>query len=262
MKKALLTLSIVAATTSVAFSAAIVVPDGSTVLASWSFDGVTTTNTGTSASAGLADIGALTAGSSATALHTSAATVYSNPAGNGSAKSFSSNNWAIGDYYQFVVATTGFSNINVTFGHFGSGTGPKDFKLSYSTDGTNFSDFGSYAVLGTPSWSATASSFRTEQILAFDLSAITALNNIAAVTFRLVDTSTTSVNNATVASGGTSRVDDFTVSSGPVTLTSSVPEPTALVSLLGGVGMLMGFRRLRGSARNLSRSPRHPTVVR
>ena len=35
------------------------------------------------------------------------ATVYSSPAGNSSARSFSSTLWAVGDYYQFQVNTTG-----------------------------------------------------------------------------------------------------------------------------------------------------------
>lgn len=63
------------------------------------------------------------------------------------------------------------------------------------------------------------------------------------------------------ASGeGTLTLDNLTVdASAP-----AVPEPTTLVSLAGGVGMLMGFRRLRGSRnrRNSSTTPHHPTVVR
>src|SRR5215471_7587796 len=59
------------------------------VLAGWSFDLVTTTNTGQTpnitAGSASADSGVLTAGSSFTGFHTSASTVWSNPAGNGSA---------------------------------------------------------------------------------------------------------------------------------------------------------------------------------
>src|ERR1044072_5605012 len=83
----------------------------SVVMAAWGFEGVTTTNTGTTpvVSGGLAtaDSGAQTAGSAFTAFHTSAATVWSNPAGNGSAKSLSANNWSVGDYFQFSFSTIG-----------------------------------------------------------------------------------------------------------------------------------------------------------
>src|SRR6476659_1136687 len=61
------------------------------VIAGWGFEGVTTTNTGqtptVSVGSPVADSGVLTAGSSFTAFHTSSATVWSNPAGNGSTKS-------------------------------------------------------------------------------------------------------------------------------------------------------------------------------
>src|SRR6185295_16987078 len=78
----------------------------SVVMAAWGFEGVTVsasagqtpTITGGSATA---DSGALVAGSSVGAFHTSSATVWSTPAGNGSAKSLSANNWSVGDYFQF-----------------------------------------------------------------------------------------------------------------------------------------------------------------
>src|SRR5690349_16652575 len=50
----------------------------------------------------------------ASGLHAAAA-AYSNPAGNGSAESFSVTAWAPGDFFQFVVATTGFQDISVSF---------------------------------------------------------------------------------------------------------------------------------------------------
>src|SRR5262245_45848287 len=76
-----------------------------TVLSSWGFEGVTTTNTGStptvSVGSAAADSGALTVGSAFAAFHASASTVWSNPAGNASAKSVSSDHWGVGDYYQF-----------------------------------------------------------------------------------------------------------------------------------------------------------------
>src|SRR5262245_5221908 len=80
-----------------------------TLMAAWGFEGVTTTNTGQTPIIGgssAADSGALTTGSAFTGFHTSASTVWSNPAGNGSTKSVSSDHWGIGDYYQFLFSTS------------------------------------------------------------------------------------------------------------------------------------------------------------
>src|SRR4051812_10664823 len=62
---------------------------------------------------------------SAFGSHTATATVYSSPAGNGSARSFSSNNWVVGDYYQFNVPTTLLQDIMISFDQTSSSTGPK-----------------------------------------------------------------------------------------------------------------------------------------
>ena len=147
-------------------SAGIKVSAVSDVLAAWSFEGVTTTNTGTtpivSVGSPAADSGVQTAGSSFTGLHASSSTVWSNPAGNASAKSVSSNNWGVGDYYQFSFSTTGYTAISITWDQTGSGTGPRDFKVQYSTNGTSFTDAAgtnsSYSLTNPAiAWSATGS---------------------------------------------------------------------------------------------------------
>jgi hypothetical protein len=188
------------------------------VLAKWTFEGVTTTNTGTTASVSAgtpaADQGVLAAGSVFSGVHASASTVWSNPAGNGSVKSVSSNNWAPGDYYQFQLSSTGYSALSVTYDQTGSNTGPAQFKLQYSTNGTTFTDFQSYTVPSNAGvaygWSSgtgiTATTFT------FDLSSVPALNNAANVYFRVTNTGTTSVNGSTVAATGTGRIDNFSVS--------------------------------------------------
>ena len=222
----------------VSYGAAIVVPPDSTVISSWSFDAVTLSGAATpTISAGPADIGAQLSGSLATGVHASTATVYSTPAGNGSAKSFSSNNWGLGDYYQFTLDATGFDNINVTFGQFRSSSGPADFKLSYSTDGVSFTDVpfaaaSTYPVPTAPSWSSVPSSFQPTEVFSFDLSSTAVLNNDSSIFFRLVDATV-----APTAAAGTGRVDDFTVSDGPVQLIAAVPEPDAAITTLGGVGL-------------------------
>ncbi|MDD5139150.1 MAG: hypothetical protein PHY43_02685 [Verrucomicrobiales bacterium] len=139
-------------------------------------------------------------------------TTYSAPAGNGSAKSFSSNGWtnSPGDFYQFAVSTVSFQDISVSFNQVGSATGPRDFNLQYSTDGISFTTFTSYSLPSSPtSWSSGSSNALS--VFSFDLSAITALNNATVVYFRLVDASNASINGGTVAPGGTDRVDNFAV---------------------------------------------------
>src|SRR5262249_6268835 len=72
----------------------------STVIADWTFE----TSQPTTAGPFNAEIGS----GQATGHHAGAA-VYSTPVGNGSAHSFSSTVWAVGDYYQFEVSTLGLS---------------------------------------------------------------------------------------------------------------------------------------------------------
>ncbi|MDQ6609230.1 MAG: cadherin-like beta sandwich domain-containing protein, partial [Bacteroidota bacterium] len=189
---------------------------GQTIIAKWTFEGVVTTNTGTtptvSTGTSVADVGTQTSGSSFTGFHTSSATVWSNPTGNGSAKSLSSNTWAVNDYYQFVVNTTGYSTISVIFDQTGSSTGPRDFKIQYSVDGTTFNDFtgNTYSIPNNAgAWSATTA--QPASTLTFNLSSISVINNVSAVYFRIIDASAVSNSNAAVGTGGTSRVDNFTV---------------------------------------------------
>src|SRR5262249_55419257 len=91
-----------------------------------------------------------------------------------------------------------------------------DFILQYSTDGTNYNNFGSYTVIPNadpnPTWSATgAGSSLFTQTIGSGLTSVTALENQTAVYFRLVDNSTTSAINQTVATAATDRVDNFIV---------------------------------------------------
>jgi len=175
----------------------------------------------------------------ASGSHASSAAVYSTPAGNGSPHSFSSNNWSVGDYYQFVVSTAGEQDISLTFDQTSSNTGPRDFQVEYSTDGTDFTNFGSvYSVLADASPNTPWSSAGADQSVyttADDLSSITALNGAANVYFRLVDTDTTSANAGAVGTGGTDRVDNVVVQG-----TAVVPEPASAALLavvaLGGLG--------------------------
>jgi len=197
--------------------------------------------TGTSITGLSAEVGTGTA----SGLHASALTLYSNPAGNGSNESFSANTWAIGDYYQFSSATTGFEDVTLSWAQTSSSTGPGEFKLAYQVNGGGFTDFLNYTVLpnqvaapGLGTWNNATEI--TGYNVSADFSALTALDNAASIDFRLIMRSTNdSTPPGTVAVAGTSRVDNFTINA------TAVPEPTTAVALLGGLGMLLGLRRTR-----------------
>ena len=175
---------------------------------------------------------------------------YSNPVGNGSAESWSAISWSVGDYWQFRVSASGYENIELSWDQTGSGSGPRDFDLKYSTDGTTFSVFASYTVRNnaSPAWVSTTSSSLYSYTC--DLSSIAALNNAVAVYFRLVDASTTSANGGTVGSSGTDRVDNFTVSG--TVIPSGVPDPppglASWACLLGLLALTRWFPRIRSTA--------------
>jgi len=169
------------------------------------------------------------------------ASTYSTPAGNGSAHSFSSNTWAVNDYYQFSTSSTGYSGIVVSWSQTSSNTGPRDFVLQYSSTGPGgpFTQFGGtmavMANLNPPGfWNSTTAV--PAYNFSVDLSSVAALNNAASIVFRLVNNSTASANStAPVAAGGTDRVDNFLIH-------ANVPEPVSL-AFLGLGGLLIGRRR-------------------
>jgi hypothetical protein len=172
----------------------------------------------------------------ASSVH-SGTTTYSSPAGNGSAHSFSSNDWLAGDYYQFTTNTLGESGITLSWDQTSSSTGPAQFILQYGTDGTNFTDFSSgslsdpYTVSTSVGWSSGSSTSLTHY--SADLSSISGLNNQATVFFRLVNKVDAS------DARGTDRVDNFTING-----VAAAPLPPAVY---GGLSMLvlLGVRKGR-----------------
>ncbi len=223
---------------------AVFIPDGpvsAATIATWTFEAPNTTANATAALYPDAIAPAIGTGN-ARGVHASSATAWSTPAGNGSTDSFSSNNWAVGDYYEFNTSTAGFVGVSVSWDQASSNTGPRDFKLAYSTDGATFTDFADYSVLANaspnPVWNSTTSS----ALYSFtqNLSAITVLDDQASVSFRLIGRNTISANGGVVATGGTSRVDNFTVMAA-----APIPEPGTYAMMLAGLGLLglIGRRR-------------------
>ena len=226
-------IALVLAVASLASGSLRATPSLATTLASWNFDSTTISGAST-------DFGPITAdfGTGSSTGHHSSSSTWSSPAGNASVKSFSSNTWAVGDYYQFQTSTTGFGGINVSWDQTGSATGPKDFKLQYSINGTSWTDFARYSLIvnGTPNtaWSS-AGSHNSAFTFSYDLSTLSLLDNQTAAYFRLTDISTVSLNGGTVASGGTDRIDNFTV--------AAIPEPSTYALFAGLAGFAVAFWR-------------------
>lgn len=151
-------------------------------------------------------------------------------AGNGTPKSLNINRWTtIGDYIQFAVNTVGKSNIKLSFEQgSASNNGPKDFKVSYSTDGVNFTDLPngtfeqSFSLTGSVPGAWSATSYTTGFNKMFNLPA--ALENITTAYIRLSTTSLNSVTTGTnVTTTGNSRFDNILV-------TGMTAIPTILIN--------------------------------
>ena len=208
-------------------------------IAEWTFE--TSLPAGTpGAGVWITNIAAEVGSGTAAGLHAGNAT-YSTPVGNGSAHSFSSTAWAVGDFYQFAVSTLGFQNVTVAYDQAGSATGPRDFLFSFSTDGISFTPVGSsYIVLtnsasannegsgkSTSVWSSSGSQ-QSVYTFSFDLSSTNSLANQPVVYFRLTVADGTAENGASIGSGGTDRVDNFLVFGAPLV---SVTQPWLNIQL-------------------------------
>lgn len=179
------------------------VPAPGAVVASWGFetppaDLMNSTTFGPIA----ADIGT----GQASGLHAGAGTDWSTPSGNGSANSLSSNEWAVGDYYQFTLSLADAQGIIINYDQTRSTTGPALFDFAYSTDGTLFTVFENDYTVAQINFSGTTPNAAATRTI--DLSAVAALNNAPSATFRLVAAAVGS------AIAGTNRVDNFIVNSG------------------------------------------------
>jgi hypothetical protein len=188
----------------------------------WSFESVTVNNTGTTPNFGstsrTADIGDLTTGSQLTGFHSLSSTWscgVGGIVGNGSNRSLHVTNWSVGDYFQFQLNTTYYDSLLLTVEQTSSATGPRDFKLQYSLNGTSYTDITTYQVpyyvptLTVHSWSST--NYQSQSAFSFDLSSLTQIHNQSLVYFRLVNTTTTGLLGGTIQTAGTSRIDNISI---------------------------------------------------
>jgi DNA/RNA endonuclease G (NUC1)/PKD repeat protein len=184
----------------------------------WTFQGDNTNSYAGKTAAVVGNVAADVGSGVASGQHASASSSWTAVSGNGSPNSWSVDHWAVGDYFRFQASTLGMTGIQLAWDETSSGTGPRDFLLQYSTNGTAFTTVGAYTVLANTAiagvrtnWNATV--YDPAYHFSNDLSAVTALDNQSAVYFRLVCNSTTNANGAaTLGATGTDRVDNFLVS--------------------------------------------------
>jgi len=218
---------------------ALALPAQAFTLAQWTFENAIPdlTNSITSPS-----VSATSGTGTALGVHASGATDWTTPVGNGSANSFSSNTWAVNDHYEFSFSTVAYKSLMLSFDQTSSGTGPRDFTLAYSTNGASFTNFANYQVLqnSAPAW--TGATYAPAYNLTLNLSGVTALDNQTSVFVRLFNASSVSTSGGTVGTGGTNRIDNFTVT------VTAVPEPGTYALLLAGLAVIGFVARRRVQA--------------
>jgi len=132
------------------------------------------------------------------------------------------------NYYQFVVNTTGFSQLSITFDQQASAAGPARVGVLYSTNGSTFT--ASTPILtGNAAFGASI----------FDLSGITAIDNQSAVTIRLyafAGSAGDRTGRGAFASGGTFRIDNLTVLARTATASNTLLNYPAIgLSIKSGI---------------------------
>jgi len=197
---------------------------GADVIAQWTFE----VSVPTTAGPHVAEGGAMAMSSFASGVHADLATIYSNPVGNGSAEAFSSDKWAIGDYYQFTTDATLYQDLTISWDQARSSTGPVTFSLFGSTDGFTTSTLllGSYTVLqsgGTGAPGTWSSGTYLPMYTFAPVAAGSAFDAQASVTFRMV------AQTAPGGSAGTNRIDNVTIEGTLI----PAPSSAALIALAG-----------------------------
>ena len=126
--------------------------------------------------------------------------------GSGGSGSFSTNNinWDNGQdqkYWQISLSTLDYKNLNLSSKQYSSSTGPRDFKIQYSSDGVIWFDAG--AIINV------AANFTKGVLNDFKLPI--ECNNQPLLFIRWIMNSNIAVNSYNVANYGSNRIDDITI---------------------------------------------------
>ncbi len=122
-----------------------------------------------------------------------------------SGRAANSNGWDGGSgtkYWWTSFSTKGFTDIEVSSRQYGSNTGPRDFRIEVSTDGSNWEAVDGGNIHVGNNWS-------TGILDTFNLPET--LDNLENVYIRWVMASDTSVDNGEISSSGTNRLDDVVI---------------------------------------------------
>ena len=143
----------------------------------------------------------------------------------------SANNKAI----VFQTSTAGYKNIRISFATRGTGTGFSSHQWAYSTDGTNFTNFGSN----------TANTTTTFLSRTLDLTAVPEVNNASTLYLRLT------VNGASSASGN-NRIDNLQVTSDNYTWFGATSDDFTVASNWIASGLRAAYSTAPGSGDDIN----------
>lgn len=190
------------------------------IIADFSFEGIASNPGAVSSFSYAAESGSATVTLAKSATGGSISAV----AGNGSTKSLTGNN-LIGSSYTFKFAADDVNSIALSFDTTGSATGPRDFVVSYSNDGVNFSSLSTFAIGSTGQSGFSTGSSSTDVGHAFVLpTSFGDLNPGVAGDFgylQIAVADAVAINGGAVGTGGTNRIDNVIISGSPIAV---VPE--------------------------------------
>lgn len=225
----------------IAASAPLCASAGAAVLAGWTFESSRPAGPGPYAP----EFGLVSPSlGSGRVVHAHPAAAYSSPLGNGSAHSFSSDHWSVGDYYEFTTSTIGYQSITLYWDQASSNGGPRDFSVQYSADGVTFFPAWPYQVQADspplPPWNpVTASGLYSHELSG----SVALLENKSKAYFRLFLESSTSTSGGTFTDLGETRVDNVMIIAWGV-----IPSPGGVGLALVGLASTTATRRWREGA--------------
>ncbi|SHO45193.1 CehA/McbA family metallohydrolase [Anaerocolumna xylanovorans] len=123
-----------------------------------------------------------------------------------------------GDYYQIQLSSKLYGNIQFNCNLRSSGTGPKNFKVYYSTDGSAYKE-GSSSLFSIT---------KDGTVQGFSLTLPADANNADNLYIRLQVADTTSANGGTIGGSGTNYLSDIKITGSPVISSTIAACPTIL----------------------------------
>jgi 2',3'-cyclic-nucleotide 2'-phosphodiesterase (5'-nucleotidase family) len=130
------------------------------------------------------------------------------------------NTWTANpSFWKVSISTKGYQSITLSSKQYGSGTGPKDFKVQYSLDNSAWTDIPGGTVTVASDWT---SGVLTNVVLPKET------NDKDLVYVRWLKNSTTSIGGGTVAAGGTNRLGEIEFKGEVVAAQEPQPDPGAV----------------------------------